>query len=74
MIVENRPTHDEDEEDLTDINDVRNGVFAINTIHRTFDLRKVVVLKVCHIRWHMFDLTHPFPSSNLDSKSFSCHS
>ena len=49
MTVENRPTHDE-EEDLTDINDIRDGMFSIDTIHRTFDLRKVVVLKVRRIR------------------------
>jgi len=33
---------------LKDINDIRNGVFAMKQIHTVFDSRRVVILKVCH--------------------------
>jgi len=48
LIVENRPHEDDDYVGgLEDINDVRNGIFATSTIHRFFDARKLVILKVC---------------------------
>ncbi|KAF8235116.1 hypothetical protein L208DRAFT_1543798 [Tricholoma matsutake] len=39
LIVENRTSYDEDVATLVDINDIRNGVLANTTIHRTFDRR-----------------------------------
>jgi hypothetical protein len=49
LIVDNRPTYNEDVTDLNDINDIRNGVFITNTIHAAFDKRDVVFLKVSHL-------------------------
>ena len=51
LIIENRP-HDENLDTLT-INDIRNGIYAVDTLRiHHFDQRHVVVLKVCP----------PFPS------------
>jgi hypothetical protein len=45
-IIDNRP-HDENLDSLT-INDIRNGIYATDTLHNHhFDPRDVVVLKVC---------------------------
>jgi hypothetical protein len=49
LIIENRPSYEENVTDLVDINDMRNGVFASSPIHFAFDKRDVVVLKVCQI-------------------------
>jgi hypothetical protein len=48
-IVARRAHYDEDVAGLNDINDVRNGMVTNPLIHRSFDRRTVVVLKVCHI-------------------------
>lgn len=46
LIIGNRP-HDENLESLN-INDIRNGFFAMDCLHNNyFDPRDVVVLKVC---------------------------
>lgn len=46
LIIGNRPHH-ENLESLT-INDIRNGIFAVDNLHNHyFDPRDVVVLKVC---------------------------
>ncbi|EDR05166.1 uncharacterized protein LACBIDRAFT_294884 [Laccaria bicolor S238N-H82] len=45
LIVENRPSYDEEVESLEDINDIRNGVFASMMINRIFDQRLVAILK-----------------------------
>ena len=48
LIVENRPQYDdEDVDDLDNISDVRNGVFANSIIHAGLDSREAVILKVC---------------------------
>jgi hypothetical protein len=49
LIVENRPTYNEDVTDLSDINDIRNGMFINTIIHAKFDKRVVVFLKVSHL-------------------------
>ena len=50
LIVRNRPDEDKDYVGgLEDINGVRNGIFATSAIHRSFDTRKLVILKVCVI-------------------------
>ena len=36
-------------DNFVDINDVRNGIFAFDPIHRKFDIREVVILKVSNI-------------------------
>jgi hypothetical protein len=45
-----------DVEDLIDINDIPNGVFAEENMHHTFDLREVAVRHVCLL---MFDSSRP---------------
>ncbi|OJA19404.1 hypothetical protein AZE42_13933, partial [Rhizopogon vesiculosus] len=45
LIVENRPTYDEQVTELNDINDVQNGVFANTSIHPNFDSHHVVIPK-----------------------------
>ena len=49
LIIANRPTYNEDVTTLDDINDIRNGVFAVSMMHSPFDLRRIAILKVCHI-------------------------
>ena len=46
LIVENRPSYDENVETLTNINDIRNGILAHMMIHHGFDLRRIAILKV----------------------------
>ena len=48
LIIQNRPHYDENMEDSTDIDDVRNGVLADAGMHHPFNLREEVILKVCH--------------------------
>ena len=48
-----------DVEDLIDINDIPNGVFAEENMHHTFDLREVAVLNVRHVCLLMFDSSRP---------------
>ena len=48
LIIENRPQYEEGVEDLVNINDVHNGVFANDNIHRVFDPCEVAILKVRH--------------------------
>ena len=45
MIVQNRPEN-ADVADIDDINDIRNGVFSGIGINRSFDRRKLAILKV----------------------------
>ncbi|KAF8495603.1 hypothetical protein BU17DRAFT_78499 [Hysterangium stoloniferum] len=45
LIVNNRPNCSEDVEDLDNINDIRNGVFANCMIHNLFDSRRIAILK-----------------------------
>lgn len=71
LIVNNRPSYSEDVTTLSDINDIRNGLFAMEQIHLAFDPRRVAILKVCHIcppiflliflLWHRFSdpQSHP---------------
>jgi hypothetical protein len=47
MIIQNRPHNGEDVGDITDVNDVRNGVFVYSTVHVSLDRRRAVILKVC---------------------------
>lgn len=47
---------------MIDINDIRNGLFAISNMHDSFDLREVVILKVRRICRCMFDSSHLFPT------------
>lgn len=58
LIVENRPKYSENVTQLSDINDIRNGVFANNLIHGAFDLRDVVLLKVRHLCPPILSLSH----------------
>jgi hypothetical protein len=71
LIIANRPNYEEVVEDLTDVNDVRNGVFATENIHRVFDPREVAILKVSCANLIIFDLSHLRPRRCLDSKSCS---
>jgi hypothetical protein len=48
LIIANRPKYDEKVEDLVDVNDIRNGLFATDNVHRAFDPREVAILKVSH--------------------------
>lgn len=57
LIVENRPHYSENMRNLNDINDIRNGVFANELIHKGFDSRKAVVLKVYHTLLPKFNTT-----------------
>ncbi|GJJ06184.1 hypothetical protein Clacol_000373 [Clathrus columnatus] len=45
IIVSNRP-NDEREEDLNDIDDIRNGMLAINRIITSLDKKEAVIIKV----------------------------
>jgi len=45
----NCPKHEEEVEDLVDVNDIRNGVFATDNIHCAFNPHEVAILKVSHI-------------------------
>jgi hypothetical protein len=65
--VQNRPKYGEDVEGLDDINDARNGVFAAAQIHNGFDLRDIVVLKVCHICPSACPSSDPFVAANLQT-------
>jgi hypothetical protein len=49
LIIENRPKYGERLASLRSINDIRNGVFANNSILQGFDARSAVILKVCHL-------------------------
>jgi hypothetical protein len=51
MIIDNRPKYEEDVDDMTEINDIRNGVIAGLQLHPEFDRRQVVILKVLHFSW-----------------------
>jgi hypothetical protein len=53
LIIANRPKHGEEVQDLIDINDIRNGVFANYSIHIAFDRRDVAILKVSHLPDYM---------------------
>ncbi|KAF9519465.1 hypothetical protein BS47DRAFT_1358081 [Hydnum rufescens UP504] len=44
-IVENRAHDDENVENLTDINDIRNGMLALDLLRTWFDARGVAILK-----------------------------
>lgn len=45
LIVQNRPGN-ADVADINDINDIRNGVFSAVAINRSFDRRRLAILKV----------------------------
>ncbi|KAF8805808.1 hypothetical protein BYT27DRAFT_7224680 [Phlegmacium glaucopus] len=45
LIVENCPHNNENVEDLDDINDIHNGVFAFAALHTGFDAQHTVVLR-----------------------------
>ncbi|KIM46509.1 hypothetical protein M413DRAFT_441595 [Hebeloma cylindrosporum] len=45
LIVANRPRYSEDVATLSDINDIRNGVFSNPTIRQGFDQRDIAILK-----------------------------
>lgn len=47
FIVENRPHYGESVDNLNDINDIRNGVFAYSGIRYGFEMRMADILKVC---------------------------
>jgi hypothetical protein len=57
LIVENRSHYSENVGNLNDINDIRNGVFANELIHKGFDSRKAVILKVYHTLLPKFNTT-----------------
>ena len=57
LIVENRPHYNEKVENLNDINDIRNGIFANELIHKGLDSRIAVILKVCHTLLLKFNTT-----------------
>ena len=54
LIIANRPTNGENVAQLSDINDIRNGVFSNNSIHTAFDARDVVILRVCRLTPPLF--------------------
>ena len=58
LIVDNRPKDGEAEAGLSDINDIRNGMFANLMICSAFDDREIVILKVCHICSPIYSLAH----------------
>ena len=72
LIVENRPNYSEDVTELTDINDIRNGVLASVMVHRGFDPRLAAVLKVCQICPPSSPLSDPLcRHQSSDSKPYS---
>jgi len=46
LIAENCSENEEEVEDITDINDVHNGVFTTIAIHKVFDRCMLAILKV----------------------------
>jgi hypothetical protein len=58
MVINNRPKYGENVEDLTDINDIRNGVFLKSDVHHIFDSREAAILKVRHTRRPMSYISH----------------
>ncbi|GJJ06159.1 hypothetical protein Clacol_000348 [Clathrus columnatus] len=56
IIVSNRP-NDEQEEDLNDIDDIRNGMLAINPINTLFDKKEVVIIKTPNLVLNMEDVS-----------------
>jgi hypothetical protein len=49
LIVENRPSYNEEVTALRDINDIRNGVFVSIMLHHGIDAGHAAILKVCHV-------------------------
>ena len=46
QIVANRPKDEDNLNDLRGIHDIQNGVFVGTNVHRPFDARRLVILKV----------------------------
>jgi outer membrane scaffolding protein for murein synthesis (MipA/OmpV family) len=46
QIIANRPKDEDNLTKLRDINDIQNGVFVGANVHRPFDARRLVILKV----------------------------
>jgi len=49
LIAENCSENEEEVEDITNINDVHNGVFTTIAIHNVFDRHMLAILKVQHM-------------------------
>ena len=56
LILDNCPQYGENMTEFTDINDIRNSLFALIQIHNEFDPRNIVILKVCHVCLPTFSL------------------
>ena len=67
LIIQNRPSYNENMTNLDDINDIRNGVFAAAQIHLAFDPRDVVILKVCYIYPLVCSLSDPYLATNTQT-------
>jgi hypothetical protein len=52
---------------LSDINDIRNGIFVGGVIHMAFDERHAAVLKVCHICLPACPLSDPYVATNAQT-------
>ena len=59
-IIHNRPNYEENVEDLTEINDIRNGLCMYASAHSLFDQREAVILKVRHVCHRLDNTSHPF--------------
>jgi len=57
LILKNRLHYSENVENLNDINDICNGVFANELIHKGFDSCKVIILKVYYTLHPKFNMT-----------------
>ena len=54
LIVTNRPKDKDNVDKLHGINDIQNGLFVGTNVHRPFDARRLVLLKVCRFCLPMF--------------------
>ncbi|KAF9513975.1 hypothetical protein BS47DRAFT_1343641 [Hydnum rufescens UP504] len=55
-LVRSRRAYDESVDDLTDINDVRNGLHLVTLLHRPFDQREVAILKTPNLYLDVADV------------------
>jgi hypothetical protein len=62
LILDNRPQYGEDVTQFTDINDIRNGVFALIQIHNDFGPRNIVILRSVTFVYPYFPLPDPSAS------------
>jgi hypothetical protein len=58
LIVQNRPAYSENIDELSDIDDIRNGMLAHHSAHWALDLRNAVILHVRHLCSLILSLSH----------------